>query len=539
MRTFSSLFLESVVRYPEKTFIRRANGEIYTYEQSGKIVAGILLQLNELGIQKGDRIAVFAELNFPAIFMIIAGYSSGIVCMPIGPRFSYSFLKDAATRVRAKKIFCDEDTLKTVSEQNEKPLHFVSKKANSLGDGELQLNYQISAEDSINVIRLAQQDIYDDSVLKLMCTSGSTGKPNIVIRRNRVFPVIEDQVRKVCGENPKFLLAASLTHGFAHTTLSTILSMGGDIAIPSKIDTMVEIDEVRKFDPQVLPFTPRVLRSLFFQAQEKGYSEIFGPSAKAIVMVGGKPDESFLKPLIQKGIEFFEFYGSSESGLCVGTPYGSLKQGYSGRVLPFADVKLAQDGEILVKSPNSAMGYYDDEAKTNEVFGKDGFVRTGDLGVFSEDGYLKILGRKKDVFSTFEGSSVFPTRIESMIETLPWVDQVFLVGDGMPYIAACIVLKGQTLETNSADSYLDKVKFAEVYKRFSKDLENINLNLETIEKIHRFSLFSKPFDSKAYSYVSGGKVNRTRKAFLILYSNRIQEFYEKQAPDVGCLKVTN
>jgi long-subunit acyl-CoA synthetase (AMP-forming) len=536
MRTFSSLFLECVVRYPQKTFIRRANGETFTYAQAGEVVASVLKQFDQLGIKRGDRVVIFAELNFPAVFIHIAGYSSGIIPIPIGPRFSYGFMKDAAKRVEAKQVFCDEYTLPILREQGDHPLFFAPD--TSTERGALKMRLGLSYSEAVQILRKAQEDLYDSSILKLMCTSGSTGKPNIVVRRNRFFPVIEDQVWKICrndGER-RFLLAGSLTHGFAHTSLSTILSMGGELLMPTLIDTNIDLDEVRRLDPHILPMTPRVLRSFYFQAQEKGYPDIFGPSAKMMVLVGGKPDQKFLDPVMSKGVEFVEIYGSSEAGLCAGTPYRRYKEGFSGTVFPFADVKIASDGEILVRSPNSALGYYDDVEKTKEVFLEDGFIRTGDLGVFSEDGYLKVFGRKKDVFSTYEGSAVYPTRIESMIETFSWVEQVILVGDGMPYISAMIVLKGQEYSSGSPDGYLDKKQFQEAYRKFAPDLMKLNRELESIEKIRRFSLFVKSFDTQAYSYVSGAKVNRNRKVFTGLYSSRINELYTDYKPtDVDCL----
>src|SRR5439155_19769389 len=122
------------------------------------------------------------------------------------------------------------------------------------------------------------------------------------------------------------------------------------------------------------------------------------------------------------------------------TVRGKRRPGIAGRVLDDITVRIADDGEVQVKSDYGMAGYLDADDLTRAAFTDDGFYLTGDLGTIDADGFLQLHGRSRDVFNSAEGSNIFPTRIEEMIEGLPTVRQVILVGDAKPFIVALICI---------------------------------------------------------------------------------------------------
>jgi long-subunit acyl-CoA synthetase (AMP-forming) len=232
-------------------------------------------------------------------------------------------------------------------------------------------------------------------------------------------------------------------------------------------------------------------------------------------------------------------------------------------VVPDVSIKRSTQGELLVWSPGNMLGYYGDSDLTDLVIDQEGYYRTGDLGMVDETGYLQILGRRRDVFNTPEGSNIYPERVEIMLESIDWVEQVFLVGDGKPYITAHIVVRpgvltqshaNTTLEFPDCDSVpwsavtpltraelagidqgmIDCEDHPEVYTSAGATLAQVNQRLELVEQIVAFALYEKPFDSDVYRVVTAGKVQRDRAGFVRRYGPLVERLYsndlERESP---------
>lgn len=140
------------------------------------------------------------------------------------------------------------------------------------------------------------------------------------------------------------------------------------------------------------------------------------------------------------GVELSEIYGLSESsGLIAWTPF-RIRPGAVGPPLPGCEVELADDGEVLCRGGNVFRGYVNDAAKTAQTLDADGWLHTGDIGVFDADGYLRIVDRKKELIVTAGGENLAPANIEAALKASPLISQVCVVGDDRPFVAALIVL---------------------------------------------------------------------------------------------------
>src|SRR5262249_1041019 len=153
-----------------------------------------------------------------------------------------------------------------------------------------------------------------------------------------------------------------------------------------------------------LPMVPRVLRSFYRQhTQDLVHTpgrHLFPQTAKVLFLAGGRGDPELFRYCQRQGIDTIEFYGSSEASIVALTPRDGWRPDGGGRVRPDVTLRLADDGEILVRSPGLMIGYYRAEELTRQALTEDGYFRTGDLGELSPDGYLRIRGRRTDAFNT-------------------------------------------------------------------------------------------------------------------------------------------
>ena len=226
----------------------------------------------------------------------------------------------------------------------------------------------------------------------------------------------------------------------------------------------------------------------------------------------------------------YEVYGQSEG--CGPTTFnrpGATKFGTTGQAWPGSEVKLASDGEVLMRGPNVFMGYYKDEVATRETL-VDGWLHSGDLGRFDEDGFLTIVGRKKDIIITTGGKNIAPRNIEAALKNLELVGDAVLVGEGRKYLCALL-----TLDLEKAERFAEAngIVGAELHTH-PKVLEAIQANIDEyvnpqfarVEQIRKFTLLPKPFS------IEGGEMTPTlklkRKAICDMHVSAIETMYTEE-----------
>jgi long-chain acyl-CoA synthetase len=197
-------------------------------------------------------------------------------------------------------------------------------------------------------------------------------------------------------------------------------------------------------------------------------------------------------PLAKEIIEFFhsldililEGYGLTEctTAATVNRP-SRFRFGTVGPALPGVDLRIADDGEVLIKCGTNFAGYFKDDAATQEVLAGDGWLRSGDVGRLDEDGFLTITDRKKDILVTAGGKNVAPQNLENALKTHPLISQALVVGDRRPYVAALITLaEGVAHEHAEAD--------------VARVVEDVNHDLSRFEQIKRFTILPRDFSAE-------------------------------------------
>jgi long-chain acyl-CoA synthetase len=229
----------------------------------------------------------------------------------------------------------------------------------------------------------------------------------------------------------------------------------------------------------------------------------------------------FLRDL---GIEMSEIYGMSENtGGMTWEPY-LVKSGRVGRAYPDTEVITAADGEVLCRGAIVFKGYLDDPERTREALDDDGWLHTGDIGEFDEDGYLKIVDRKKELIITAGGKNVSPANIEAALKTIPLVGQAMAVGDDRPYLVAVFTIDPDTASVQYPGRSLSDIAVDPlVLKELAAAVADVNDRLSNVERIRRFVLLGEEWLPDTDLLTPTMKLKR--RGVLATYASRIEEMY--------------
>ena len=229
------------------------------------------------------------------------------------------------------------------------------------------------------------------------------------------------------------------------------------------------------------------------------------------------------------GIPIREGYGMTETtGITHMSSEVDYKVGTVGRALPETEVRIAEDGEILVKHTGIFKGYYKDEEQTKEVL-VDGWMHTGDVGVIDDDGYLKLTDRKKDLIITAGGKNVAPQYLENLLKFSPYINDSVVIGDGRKYLTALIVIDEENVTKYAQDNKVQFTTFAtmtrapEVISLIQKEVDKVNKQVARVENIRKFKIIDKKL------YTEDGEVTPTmkvkRKSINAQFGDLIESMY--------------
>ena len=391
----------------------------------------------------------------------------------------------------------------------------------------------------------------------IIYTSGTQGNPKGVMLShggilNNCEGAIELLNPLIKKNNPKFLTWLPLSHSYEHTVQFVQVSVNAKVFYAESIEKLIK--NMNDCSPDIMTAVPRFYQNLFQKINSnfekiKGVKKLlidktislglkknkkiplnifekiqnflldkiirkkikaqFGGSLKTFVSGGGALDKEVGYFLNAIGLPTLQGYGLTEASPVVScNPIDDIRVDTVGPPFKGNEVKIAEDGEILVKGENVMLGYWNNTIETNKVL-KDGWLHTGDIGVF-EKNYLKITDRKKDIIITPGGDNISPLKIENEIINSNLFDQAIVFGDNKPYLIALLVLSDEKKD-------LDKVEIKD-------EIEKINNNLSKIEKIKKYFLINEKFS------IENGMLTPTLKLkrFKIIqkYKNSIEKLYQ-------------
>ena len=372
---------------------------------------------------------------------------------------------------------------------------------------------------------LKEIDISRKDISCIIYTSGTQGNPKgVMLSHGGILNNCEGSsklLREIITTKPKFLTWLPLSHSYEHTVQFVQIAVGARIFYAESIDKLVK--NMNDCNPDIMTAVPRFYQNLyqkitstfkkatgvkkflinstlqigrknFLKENLSNYEKFinlvcdklvrkkiksqFGGNLKAFISGGGALDYNVGVFLNSIGLPTLQGYGLTETSPVVScNPINDIRIDTVGPPFEGNDVKIAEDGEILVKGENVMLGYWNNILETNNVI-KDGWLHTGDIGIL-EDGFLKITDRKKDILITPGGDNISPVKIESELTKIEFIEQALVYGDNKPFLVALIVIN------NNFKNIDNKIIEAEI--------EKINKQLSKIEKIKKFFIIDNQF----------------------------------------------
>jgi len=553
----------------------------YSKDQFMTLTNNLSKALLSRGLKKGDRVALMSGNRPEWNIVDFACNQLGIAIVPLYPTLSAQDLSYIMDNAEVKLLFTSNSEL--------------ADKA-TLAIQEQQLTVEIFTFDQVEgkthyeeLVELgAKQDIdlqpYKDAVqgddlLTLIYTSGTTGKPKGVLLTHRnIISNVEACQYLVPKDTTTALSFLPLCHIFERMVVYLYLSKSIQIHYAENLDNIVaDINDVK---PQIFTTVPRVLekvydkiiekgkaltgikKALFFWAVELGHRfqeppkngafykfklsiarklifskwrDALGGNIKLIISGGAALQERLGRIFWAADIKVLEGYGLTETSPVIAVNSHvetDVKFGTVGRVLKNLDVKLAPDGEILVKGPSVSPGYYKNDEATREVMDEEGYLHTGDIGEITQDGFLKITDRKKEMFKTAGGKYIAPQVLENKMMESTLIAQVMVIGENQRFPAALIVPAFEELEKwckHKGIPFVSKeesVKNPDVIEKYQREIDRLNRGFGQWEKVKKFELL--PTEWTIDNGELTPKLSLKRKVILKNTEDIINRLYEQQ-----------
>jgi len=552
----------------------------YSTDEFVEIVDNISKGLLAKGIKKGDRVALMSGNRPEWNFIDFACNQLGVATVPLYPTLSNQDLIYILNDAEAKLLFVSNDELSQKAES--------ALKENNL-DIELFTFEEIQGRKNYQeVIDLGKQNDQDlqpyrdaihlDDLLTLIYTSGTTGKPKgVFLSHGNIIANVEASNHLVPDEFKKSLSFLPLCHIFERMVVYLYFSRGIQIYYAENLDNIVaDINEVK---PDLFTTVPRVLEKVYDKVVEKGknltgikkslffwalnlglryqepkknsafynfqlgiarklifskWKEALGGNIKLIISGGAALQERLARVFWAAGIKVLEGYGLTETSPVIAVnswKEDDVKFGTVGRVLKNLDVKIAADGEILVKGPSVTSGYYKNDEATKEAFTGDGYLHTGDIGELTPDGFLRITDRKKEMFKTAGGKYVAPQVIENKLMESTLIAQVMVIGENQRFPAALIVPAYDELEKYAKhkgidySSKEDLIKNPEILSKYEQVISQSMSNFGHWEQVKKFKLLSKEWTIDAGELTP--KLSLKRKVIMQKNEDIIKSIYSE------------
>ena len=533
-----------------------------------------------LGIEKGDKIAVISNNRTEWHLMDLSVQQIGAVNVPIYPNITEQDYTYILNDCGAKIVFVSDESIlgKILNIQPNTPsvekVFIFNEGSNHSHYSELIQEVNSSDEEKIKEIMAT---VNEDDLATLIYTSGTTGNPKGVMlsHKNLVSNVLASEDRLPLGEDQRALSFLPLCHVFERMLDYLYIYKSISIYYAEAIETIA--DNLKEVKPHIFATVPRLLekvydkivakgsalsgikKTLFFWAlnlgllydplENKGawynfklkianklifnkWREALGNEIMVIVSGGAALQARLARVFTAAQIPILEGYGLTETSPVIAVnsllPEG-MNIGTVGKPLSNLDVKIADDGEIIVKGPSIMKGYYNLPQLTQEVIDEQGYFHTGDIGELVDGKYLKITDRKKEIFKTSGGKYIAPQVMENKFKESLFIEQIMVIGEGQKMPGAFIqpdfmYLKDWCAEQGIAyTSNEEIIRNEQVIQCYKKEVEQLNTHFSSYEQIKRFELVGKPWS------IENGELTPTlklkRKNILAKYQDLYKKIY--------------
>jgi long-chain acyl-CoA synthetase len=569
-KTIADLLPRAAELYGSETAVKFKQDDQWvgrSFDEVLEIVRPLAFGLVELGIAKGDRVSILGNTRPEWTYFDFAALSIGAVVVPIyqtnSPEECRYVLENSDSKVVVVEDAEQLEKVRQVRDQLPQLQHVVLMS----GTADDAISMEDLAAKGAGGDDVRWKELYEavtsDDICTFIYTSGTTGPPKGCIISHGNYRSMLDMVNdvSVIEDEDVAYLYLPLAHSFALLIQFGTFDLGTTLAYWER-DPLKILPNLAELKPTYFPSVPRIFEKIYTAAtsgieKEGGLKKrIFdwaiktGEKMREVERSGRKPgfllqrqyafaDKQVLSkirnlfggrirlavsgaaPINPEILRFFdaagvlvlEGWGMTETSTAatISTPE-DFKVGTIGKPFPGCEVKIADDGEILVKGPNVFQGYHKNPEATRETI-VDGWLHTGDIGEVEPDGFIKITGRKKDIIITAGGKNITPANLEAEIKQQPLVSQCVVVGDRRPYLVALVTLDPEEAVKYAQENGLpeDPAELAanpDVKAAIEAHVEKINQNFARVEQVKKIAILPHDLSQESGELTPTLKVKR-------------------------------
>ncbi len=534
--------------------------------------------LVSMGIQAGDRVAVASSNRLEWNILDIAVQKTGAILVPLYPNISendYRFiLNDCAAKICIVSNQELADKISNIRADVPSLEHLFSfDKLESVPHWSFIEEQRTHTEEELVLERMKQ--VKNEDLVTIIYTSGTTGNPKgVMLSHQNLLSNVGGCIEPIPADNnSRVLTFLPICHVYERMLHYLYMYLGCSVYFAESMDTIGE--NIKEVKPDVFSAVPRLIEKVFDKIMAKGedlkgikrglfywalnlaenydnvntttffkiklgiarklifskWQEALGGNVKAIASGSAALQPRLARIFLAADIPILEGYGLTETSpvVSVNNFVTGIRIGTVGALIDGVQVKIATDGEILVKGPNVMMGYYNNQEATNEVMDSDGWFHTGDIGEFQEEKFLKITDRKKEIFKTSGGKYIVPQAMENRFKESRFIEQIMVIGEGEKFPAAFVVPNfafakewahrhGLHFESMSNEEIIKQTAFID---RMDQEIAEINQVFGNWEQVKKIALLPAEFT------IDGGELTPTLKLKRKKILEKYQEGYQK------------
>jgi long-chain acyl-CoA synthetase len=518
-----------------------------------------------LGVKPGENVALVSATRYEWNVMDIAIQQVGAIVVPLYPNISENeyryIMNDAQIRIC---VLANEELYGKISNirADVPSLEHVFSFENIENCTSWTAIAIQGTEQNETEVHARMEVVKNEDLATIIYTSGTTGNPKgVMLSHKNILSNVEACTGTIpADQNSKVLSFLPVCHIYERMLHYLYMYIGCSIHFAESMETIG--DNIREVKPDVFTAVPRLIekvfdkimakgddltgikRALFFWAVRVGeeydvvgksfwykiklaiarklifskWKEALGGNVRAIASGSAALQPRLARIFIAAGIPILEGYGLTETSpvVSVNCFKKGIRIGTVGALIEKVEVKIAEDGEILVKGPNVMMGYYNKPEATAEVMDSEGWFHTGDIGVFQEGKFLKITDRKKEIFKTSGGKYIVPQAMENKFKESRFIEQIMVIGEGEKFPAAFIVpsyaFVKEWAERKNIDlgdgSNLSLISNPEVIERIQQEVDEFNKGFGNWEQLKKFALLENELSIEANELTPTLKLKR-------------------------------
>ena len=536
--------------------------------------------LISLGVEPGDKIGLVSGTRYEWNVMDIAIQQTGAIVVPFYPNISESdyeyIFKDSGVKlcvVGGNELFIK---IKNIEAKTPELKHLYTMDEVVGADNWMDIA-KLKDKVTVDEVKARMESVKHEDLATIIYTSGTTGNPKgVMLSHKNILSNVEGCIEPIPADaGSKVLSFLPVCHIYERMLHYLYMYIGCSIHYAESLETIGE--NIKEVKPEVFTAVPRLIEKVFDKIMAKGdelsgikrmlffwavkvaeeydvvgrspiynmklkiarklifskWQEALGGNVRAIASGSAALQPRLARIFLAADIPILEGYGLTETSPVnsVNSFTKGIRIGTVGALIDGVEVKIAEDGEILVKGPNVMMGYYNLPDATDEVI-KDGWFHTGDIGEFQEDKYLKITDRKKEIFKTSGGKYIVPQAMENRFKESRFIEQIIVIGEGQKFPSALIVPSFDFIREWAKRKHADigdgsnkaLIESDAVKARIDREVNEINNEFGRWEQLKCVQLLENEMT------IEGGELTPTlklkRKVIMKIHADKVKSIFE-------------